>query len=313
MSRSFVVAVGVAVFGVVVSCGAPAGSFTPSTVDGGTGTGGVGGGGGGNTGGGSAMFDPDAGLTGLPCDVAALMRTRCISCHGTPPTGGAPMALTSRDDLLATSPIMGTYAARSLFRMRDTMAPMPPGALPPAAEVTAFEAWLNAGAPAGSCMAPVDAGVVVLTCATNRTWTNRYQGSSDMNPGMACRACHAGQNFNGQNPQGQSETRRMYWFGGTVFPGPNEKDGCLANPPAGVTVEILDRDGGVRLTMAVRTASGNFYDANVRTQPTWLPYTARVKRNGMVVSTMTTPQMSGDCNLCHTERGEQGAPGRITW
>jgi hypothetical protein len=38
-----------------------------------------------------------------------------------------------------------------------------------------------------------------------------------------------------------------------------------------------------------------------------------VKRNGAVVSTMCPPQMSGDCNTCHTELGEQGAPGRITW
>jgi hypothetical protein len=285
---------------------APAVSFTPTAEDGGSGTGSV------NTGGGAAS-DPDGGLTGLPCDVAALMRTRCISCHRTPLSGGAPMPLTSRDELLAASPIMGTYASRSLLRMRDTMAPMPPGNLPPAAEVAAFEAWLDAGAPPGSCMAPADAGVVVLTCATNRTWVGRYQSSPDMNPGMACRACHAGQNFNGQNPAGQSELGRQYWFAGTVFPGLNEKDGCLAAPPAGVTVEILDRDGGVRVTMGVRTTSGNFYDATIRTQPQWLPYTARVKRNGVVVSTMTTPQMSGDCNLCHTERGEQGAPGRITW
>ncbi|MBL8919934.1 MAG: hypothetical protein JNJ54_13795 [Myxococcaceae bacterium] len=305
MSKSLFVAVAAVVAGVVVACGAPASSFTPSTEDGGTGTG--------SAGGGAATFDADAGLSGLPCDVAALLRTRCISCHRTPLTGGATMPLTSRDELLAMSPIMGTYAARSLFRMRDTMAPMPPGNLPPATEVAAFEAWLNAGAPAGSCMAPVDAGVVTLTCASNRTWTDRYQGSGDMNPGMACRACHAGQNFNGQNPAGQSELGRQYWFGGTVFPGPNEKDGCLAAPPAGVSVEILDLDGGVRLTMPVRTSSGNFFNTTIRTAPTWLPYRARVRRNGVVVSTMTTPQMSGDCNLCHTERGEQGAPGRITW
>lgn len=308
MSKSSLVIVGVlVVLAVAASCGAPAGSLTPSTEDGGTGTGGF-------AGGAASMGgDLDGGLTGLPCDVAALMRTRCISCHRTPLTGGAPMPLTSRDELLATSPIMGTYATRSLLRMRDTMSPMPPGNLPPASEVAAFEAWLNAGAPAGSCMTPVDAGVVSLTCATNRTWTDRYQGGADMNPGMACRACHAGQNFKGQNPAGESELGRQYWFAGTVFPGPNEKDGCLASPPAGVSVEILDLDGGVRLTMAVRTTSGNFYNATVRTPPAWLPYTARVRRNGVVVSTMRTPQMSGDCNVCHTERGEQGAPGRITW
>lgn len=293
------------VLAVAVACGeVPAGSFQRATdPDAGNIFGAAGG----------TATDPDAGLEGLPCDVEALLRTRCISCHRNPPTGGATMPLTSRAELIAPSPISGTYATRSLARMQDMMSPMPPGAPPTMNEVAAFEAWVNAGTPVGTCGTVVDAGVAMLTCATNRTWTQRYLGSSDMNPGMACRACHAGQNFNGQNPSGFSETQRMYWFGGTVFPGPNEKDGCLANPPAGVTVEILDLDGGVRLSMGVRTASGNFYNSTIRSAPTWLPYRARVKRNGVVVSTMQTPQMSGDCNLCHTERGEQGAPGRITW
>lgn len=296
---------------VVVSGAIACGELPATGPDGGATAGGSAGGGAAGTGGGAAASF-DGGLAGLPCDIADLMRTRCVSCHSSPPTAGATMPLTSYAELTAPSPLGGTYAMRSLTRMRDPIASMPPAGLP-VAELATYEAWINAGAPMGSCGTVAgDGGVVTLTCQSNRSWTNRYQGSGDMNPGMACRACHAGENFKGQNPQGRSELQRVYFFSGTVFPGLNEKDGCLDQTPAGVTIEILDGTGAVKLTMTPRTGSGNFYNATVRTPPNWLPYTARVKRNGVVVSTMRTPQMSGDCNLCHTERGDLGAPGRIT-
>ena len=39
---------------------------------------------------------------GLPCEVATLLSTHCVSCHGSPTSGGAPMSLLSRADLLAS-------------------------------------------------------------------------------------------------------------------------------------------------------------------------------------------------------------------
>ncbi len=295
---------------VVVSGAMACGELPATNPDSGATAGGSAGGGAAGTGGGTAASF-DGGLAGLPCDIATLMRTRCVSCHSSPPTAGATMPLTSYAELTAPSPLGGTYAMRSLTRMRDPLSSMPPAGLP-VAELATYETWINAGAPMGSCGTVAgDGGVATLTCQSNRTWTNRYQGSGDMNPGMACRACHAGENFKGQNPQGQSELRRVYFFAGTIFPGLNEKDGCLDQTPAGVTIEILDGAGAVKVTMSPRAGSGNFYNTG-STTPNWLPYTVRVKRNGVVVSTMRTPQMSGDCNLCHTERGDMGAPGRIT-
>jgi hypothetical protein len=291
---------------VAMGCGGAIATADDAGLSGGTDAGATGGG----MAGGTAA---DGGFEGLPCEVVTLLQGRCVSCHRSPPTGGAPNPLTSRAELIATSPSGSRYAELSLARMKSTTAPMPPGGALPPGEVAPLEAWVMAGAPAGACGGSVDAGVPMLTCASARTWTQRYDGSPDMNPGMACRACHAGQNFSGQNPQGQSELGRQYWFAGTAFPGRNERDGCLASAPSGVTIEILDADGGVRVSMPVRTTSGNFYDTTIRTRPQWLPYTARVRRNGAVVSTMRTPQMSGDCNTCHTELGQQGAPGRITW
>ena len=41
-----------------------------------------------------------------------------------------------------------------------------------------------------------------------------------------------------------------------------------------------------------------------------MPYRAKVIYNGQERA-MVTPQMSGDCNGCHTQDGTEGAPGRI--
>ena len=68
---------------------------------------------GGTNGGGTVPGD-------LPCDVATLLSAHCTSCHGTPPTGSAPMPLDSHAALTATSTSYPglTYAQRSLVRMR---------------------------------------------------------------------------------------------------------------------------------------------------------------------------------------------------
>jgi hypothetical protein len=130
---------------------------------------------------------------------------------------------------------------------------------------------------------------------------------------MACRACHQGQNFLSQNPQGVSSSSHVFDFMGKVFPTLHEKNTCLAKPPGTVTVEIIDANGAVAVTMMTSVSSngsGNFYSgANLNVH---LPYTARVLFNGKV-NTMTTPQTVGDCNTCHTEQGVNGAPGRILW
>ena len=105
----------------------------------------------GGTGGSGGSGNGTNAVTGLPCDVASTLQTYCVSCHGDKLAGGAPMPLTSYADLSATSPKGGTYAERSLTRMKDASAPMPPGGGVPAAEIQAFEAWVTAGIPEGTC------------------------------------------------------------------------------------------------------------------------------------------------------------------
>jgi hypothetical protein len=308
--------------------GGGGGGTTPTGAGGGSGGGGGGppGTGGGTTGtgggtggaGGSTSYD-------LPCAIAETLVTHCSACHGPVPTGGATFSLSSRADLTASSPIDAamTIAQRAVIRMERPVAPMPPAPRPRvgAAELQAFSTWVTSGMPMGSCSQvdagsadagpPIDAGPQPTDCASGNFWTVGNDGSESMNPGMACRSCHLGQNFMGQNPGGDDETDRAYFFMGTVFAGLHAKDRCLSPPPAGGKIEIIDKNGAVAQTINVTNSSGNFR-SNSLTTTVQLPYTVRISANGRT-GMMLTPQTNGDCNSCHTEQGAQGAPGRIYW
>jgi hypothetical protein len=234
--------------------------------------------------------------SGLPCDVAQVLSSKCGSCHG---AGGAQApTLASYTDLTT-----GNVSDRVLARMQDTANPMPPvyaGVPASAADVAIVQAWVSAGEPAGACGA-IDAGPPApapTTCASGNTWTLGNRGSSDMNPGKACITCHTS--------EGEASTRYM----GTAFPALHERDLCNARPPLGATVEILDAAGAVAETLVISPTSGNF--ASLRIGPPG-SYRARVMVNGAKVSEMMGLQTNGDCNSCHTEQGAQGAPGRIVY
>lgn len=109
----------------------------------------IGGGGGGAGGSGGSTSTQVA--TGLPCDIANTLQSYCVSCHAKVPTGGASMPLVTYADLTATSPKGGTYAERSVLRMKDAGALMPPNGGVPAGEISGFEAWVTSGAPMGTC------------------------------------------------------------------------------------------------------------------------------------------------------------------
>jgi hypothetical protein len=93
---------------------------------------------------------PDAAPgTELPCDVAKVLKDRCQSCHGNPPTQ-APMALVTLADLKATSAMGGFIYERVQVRIDSTTMPMPPtwgstGALT-ASEKATLTSWISAGA-----------------------------------------------------------------------------------------------------------------------------------------------------------------------
>lgn len=91
------------------------------------------------------------------CAVEQLLATRCASCHGNPPSNGAPVTLMWLSSLRAPSQLDATRtnAERSLIRMHA--GEMPPGAPASPDEVAQLEVWVAAGMPACT---NTDAGVV---------------------------------------------------------------------------------------------------------------------------------------------------------
>lgn len=306
-----------------------AGSRTGSGIGGGPGSasgsaGGItGGGNGGNsagiggqsgTGGAGATGGmPGGAMTGLPCDVQAVYQARCISCHASPPVGGAPMALVTYANLTTPSfanPAM-TFAQRTVVRMQSTTMPMPPAPGTPATatEIQTVSAWIAAGYPMGSCgggsggtggTGSADAGApdplgAAATCTSGTTWTGGNNGSAVMNPGRACISCHAG---NGEAPQ--------FAIAGTLYPTGHEPDLCNGvNGANGARVVITDATNHT-ITLTPN-AAGNF----TYTGAVALPYLAKVTYQGRE-RIMPVAQTSGDCDSCHTQNGANGAPGRIT-
>ncbi len=287
-----------AVVVVVFSCGPEVGVGQPD--DAGSG-GGLGSSTGGGSGGGSAES-----ITF--CDVKPVLQAECGSCHGVSPVAGAPV-LVSRADLLAGSSRGGTMLDRSIIRLSTTpvSAAMPPGIGGTATNISLFTDWRANGMP--DCAtdggtgggAGGGGGTAATTCTSGVRWSFGNNLGVRMNPGEACVSCH------------QSRRRGpVAGFMGTVYPSLHEATLCtVTSVPSGVSVEILDMAGVVRSTFTISAANdGNFY-GGVQGMPS--PYRARVVQNGVVKSEMRGAQTSGDCNVCHTEQGAQGAPGRIHW
>jgi hypothetical protein len=242
----------------------------------------------------------------LPCDVASLLSAHCITCHGSPPSGGAPTSLNSMASL--TAPATGfpgqDYAQRSLVRMQDSASPMPPGAgvSVPAADIAKFGSWVDAGTPAGSC-APAGDPVFGAPpqCSSNSFWTQGDNGSSRMHPGVACIDCHS---RSGEAP--------AFSIAGTVYPTGHEPNDCNGSAATGAMVTVTDKNGTAR-AFSVNSA-GNFSGNAGGGWPVF-PITATVSFNGKTRS-MATAVPSGDCNLCHTQNGTGAVgiaapPGRI--
>jgi len=270
---------------------------------------------------------------GLPAAVQAMLNNTCIACHGHPPALGVPASLTNAADLSAraASDPSKTYAEIALARLQDNAKPMPPVPLTraSAAEIAALQSWITAGMPSGVCadggagaggpQGGVDAGVdpgggaggsgiggpivdpfsAPPTCTSKRTWTGGNGGGQQMNPGVACIACHAA----GEGPR--------FAVAGTLYPTAHEPDLCLGvSTASGAEVVIVGADG--QQVNLMPNTSGNFsYRGTIAR-----PYRAKVVYMGRERA-MITAQTSGDCNSCHTQNGAMPAgsamkaPGRI--
>ena len=93
---------------------------------------------------------------GIPCDVDAVLAKNCRSCHGTTPTFGALMPLTTYENLLAPAPSNPAKTVLDMVRerVRDDARPMPQAPNPrlSAADIATLDAWATAGAPRSSAV-----------------------------------------------------------------------------------------------------------------------------------------------------------------
>lgn len=237
----------------------------------------------------------------LPCDVADVLSTNCMSCHAGNNAQGS-VVLTSHAALTGPSPSdpNSTVIERSLVRMRDATSPMPPTGMLSDADIATLQAWVDAGTPQGDCGGnppPTDP-----VCTSGSTWGG-CEGSKDMFPGQTCIHCH---NNPSAQPAGcEGEVGPMLGVGGTVFSTLREKDNCYAEDVGGTTVVITDANNQT-YELAVR-GYGNFYLEEIAPA---MPIRAEVRRNGKTVA-MKDPVNSGDCNSCHSVLGSEGAAGRI--
>jgi hypothetical protein len=97
--------------------------------------------------------------------------------------------------------------------------------------------------------------------------------------------------------------------GGTVFPTAHEPDDCNGADGlfTGATVYVTGADG--KMFSALANFAGNF---NLATNAGIVfPIRAKIVSASGRERAMVTPQMTGDCNSCHTVTGANSAPGRI--
>lgn len=269
--------------------------------------------------------------SGLPCDVEKVMQARCTSCHGNPLR--APMTLLTRADFLAASRVDPSVSvgARVVVRMADAARPMPPGSAPsvPLSEQATVLAWVEMGMPLGavcttpgeppappdpaeeppvtppqppSAPNPFDAPV---QCSSGQFWRDGDDGSARMNPGRACISCHTRERLDGEDDAPD------FIAAGTVYPTGHEPNLCLGTngtTPPGVVVRLVDAVGReYRLPV---NRSGNFMLRRRDARDFRMPFRASVLFAGRERA-MGSPQMTGDCNGCHTVAGANGAPGRV--
>jgi mono/diheme cytochrome c family protein len=120
------------------------------------------------------------------------------------------------------------------------------------------------------------------------------EGDPRMHPGRACITCH--RTYDGPS----------FAIGGTVYPTAHEPDDCESPSTAGAQVIITDA-AGRELVLEVNEA-GNFRSRE--SDAIVMPIRAKVVFEGRE-RVMFGERMTGDCNSCHTQNGENGAPGRI--
>lgn len=263
-----------------------------------------------------------SGPSELPCDVARVLNENCVMCHAEPPRGGANVPLVTRAHLLApalSDPSI-TLVEDALARMRSADTPMPPTGLLDESMLAPLEKWIAAGMPADSCddelVPPDDPYDTPVVCTSARYWTDGDEGDEEMHPGRACIQCHENPDKYGEGDDDDDEDDDdddereedddipRFSIAGTVYPSAHEPDDCYGVDSATTYVVVEDANGTTR-TLGINEAGSFFSEDDLVA-----PYRVKVIR-GDETRAMSEAAEHGDCNLCHTEAGDEDAPGRI--
>ena len=210
---------------------------------------------------------------GIPCDVLAILQTKCVACHSDPPVNGSLSGLVTITDLMATAKEDPTKNLAQLSLSKMQGGTMPPGSPSPAADVAAFQAWANAGF-VGTCgdggTPPPPSDVF-----TNAPPYVKTVAQSAHNAGKDCMdGCH----------------NHGFTFAGTIYD-------AAGKAVAGAEVRLVDANGKA---ISVHSGSdGNFHSSSSWTGPAHVG--ARDATNkALMVSTLATGK---GCNGCHTNGG----------
>jgi hypothetical protein len=211
---------------------------------------------------------------GIPCDVQAILQSKCVACHADPPLNGSLSGLVTITDLLATAKEDPTKNLAQLSLSKMQGGTMPPGSPSPAADITAFQNWINANY-VGTCGdggAPPPPSDVF----TNAPPYVNTVGQSAHNAGRDCMGgCH----------------NHGFTFAGTIYD-------AAGKAVAGAEVRLVDSTGK---GISVHSGSdGNFHSSTSWTGPAHIG-ARNATTKALMVSTVPTGK--GGCNGCHTTGG----------
>jgi hypothetical protein len=249
----------------------------------------------------------------LPANITSVFAS-CIGCHSDPPVGGSLAGLVTYADLKATAHEDPTKneAQLSLSRMQNAASPMPPGGpLPPAADDTTLQNWINSNYPTVACAGGGDGGggggstsggggggtnvFANAPAYVEPIWlTPGWDGGipRSHNAGQDCVGCHTSlQNVDGQEPP------PMFDFAGTVYDG-------NGHAVVGAEVRLLDANGSA--TSVYTDTAGNFHGGGGRSRfaaPAHVGVRNASAAQNMVEALLATQQgpaiNGGACNACH--------------
>jgi hypothetical protein len=227
----------------------------------------------------------------MPCDVQAVLNAKCsASCH----LSGSNWPLQTYADLVAPSKSNPAKKMVEVSVTRMQAGTMPTGGGASAADIAAFQNWITAGLPKGTCGADAGAdGSTVnpyntpLVCTSGNT--SPPSEGTNMAPGRACGGCHGSV------------------FAGTVYPTAHEPNNCRGANGTTTAAKVVITDANGKIYQLPVSTGGNFI-ATMRGVA--LPYTVKVVA-GAKERAMASKTSVGDCNSCHTTNGSSGAPGRV--